>query len=33
MECNVKGRDGKDNYCDSDDNFKDLVLKTYGISE
>lgn len=33
FDCRVKGRNGKDNYCDSDDSFKELVFKTYGLNE
>jgi len=31
--CNVKGHDGKDNHCESDDDFKQMVHDTYGVNE
>lgn len=33
MDCMVKARDGKDNHCDSDEEFQQLVRAIYGVVE
>lgn len=33
MECMVKGRDGKENHCDSDEEFQRMVRRIYGVVE
>ncbi len=33
MECMVKGRDGKENHCSSDEEFQQMVRVLYGVVE